>query len=85
MYESIQEILKFYSFVHCFDVGRMFCGRANPEFVRTKIADKSSESVTITSYYVPASDGTRLALDVHIPAFHTPGTRYPVLLVLTRY
>ncbi len=44
-----------------------------------------SEEIVTSSYYVPARDGTRLALDVHLPAGRADGEKHPVLLVLTRY
>lgn len=35
--------------------------------------------------HVPAKDGTRLAVDVHLPPGHAAGERLPALLELTRY
>jgi len=60
-------------------------GEPPQDAAERKVVTIASDSVTTTSHYVPAMDGTRLALDVHIPALHTAGNRYPVLLVLTRY
>ena len=37
------------------------------------------------SVYVPAEDGTRLAVDVHLPPGFTEGERVPALFELTRY
>jgi len=39
---------------------------------------------TTSSVYVPMQDGTRLAVDVHLPVEHS-GERLPALMVLTRY
>jgi putative CocE/NonD family hydrolase len=44
-----------------------------------------NDEVTTSSHYISAQDGTRLALDVHLPAGRTSSDRHPVLLVLTRY
>lgn len=37
------------------------------------------------SVYVPAKDGTRLALDVYLPEARAAGERFPALLEITRY
>ena len=42
-------------------------------------------AVVTTSEYVTTRDGTRLAVDVHLPASRAPGDRVPALLELTRY
>jgi len=44
-----------------------------------------SGEATTTSTYVPMPDGTRLAVDVHLPAEHATGERLPTLMELTRY
>ena len=37
------------------------------------------------SQYVPMSDGTRLAVDIRLPAGRSPGDAHPTLITLTRY
>jgi len=37
------------------------------------------------SRYVPAQDGTRLAIDVHLPKTLAPGTKIPTVMKVTRY
>jgi putative CocE/NonD family hydrolase len=44
-----------------------------------------TEFPTFSSYYVPMQDGTRLAVDVHLPVSREPGDEFPALLELTRY
>ncbi len=47
-------------------------------------APAAAEYVT-TSEYLTTRDGTRLAVDVHLPATRAPGQRLPVLIESTRY
>ncbi len=44
----------------------------------------SVHAQTSTSHYVTAKDGTKLAVDVHLPAMEE-GQRFPALVILTRY
>lgn len=48
-------------------------------------AAPSSRGVHTTSHYLTTRDGTRLAVDVHLPASREAGREIPALLVLTRY
>jgi predicted acyl esterase len=48
------------------------------------VAQAAPPAVT-TSEYIATRDGTRLAVDVHLPATRAPGERLPALLELTRY
>src|SRR5512134_695707 len=41
--------------------------------------------VHTTSEYISTRDGTRLAVDVHLPNDVTPGAKLPVLVETTRY
>ena len=43
------------------------------------------EGIDRRSYYVTMRDGTRLAVDVHLPAGLVPGTKLPTILEQTRY
>jgi putative CocE/NonD family hydrolase len=43
------------------------------------------EIPAFSSYYVPMRDGTRLAVDVHLPQDREPGDEHAALLELTRY
>lgn len=45
----------------------------------------AGQTATTTSSYVAMTDGTRLAVDVHLPMSYRTGSRLPVLLELTRY
>ena len=49
------------------------------------VVQGTAVDVVTTSEYITARDGTRLAVDVHLPASRAPGTRLPALLELTRY
>src|SRR5690606_36537667 len=40
---------------------------------------------TTTSHYVPMRDGTRIAVDVHLPVGRPATEKFPALLELTRY
>jgi putative CocE/NonD family hydrolase len=51
----------------------------------TLVAQGTSADVVTTSEYITTRDGTRLAVDVHLPASRAPGTRLPAVLELTRY
>jgi putative CocE/NonD family hydrolase len=44
-----------------------------------------SATPEITSFYVPTKDGTRLAVDVALPADRAPDAKLPTLIELTRY
>ena len=45
----------------------------------------ATPAVETTSVYVPMRDGTRIAVDVHLPADRGDDARFPALLELTRY
>ena len=45
----------------------------------------ASTAIETTSEYLTAKDGTRLAVDVHLPASREPGAKLPALVVYTRY
>lgn len=53
-------------------------------FFLTPQAARSAEQ-EIISVYVPTRDGTRLAVDVLLPAKRAPGAKFPALVELTRY
>ncbi len=48
-------------------------------------AQQAAVDVITTSEYVRTRDGTRLAVDVHLPKTRAAGERLPALLELTRY
>jgi putative CocE/NonD family hydrolase len=48
-------------------------------------AQATAPVAVTTSEYVTTRDGTRLAVDVHLPASLSPGQQVPALLELTRY
>jgi len=48
-------------------------------------AQQSAVDVVTTLEYVRTRDGTRLAVDVHLPKTRAEGERLPALLELTRY
>ena len=48
-------------------------------------AQQATPAVVTTSEYVTTRDGTRLAVDVHLPSTRAAGERLPALLELTRY
>ncbi len=48
-------------------------------------AQQTPPAVVTTSEYVTTRDGTRLAVDVHLPSTRAAGERLPALLELTRY
>lgn len=48
-------------------------------------AQQTPPAIVTTSEYAPTRDGTRLAVDVHLPSTRTAGERLPALLELTRY
>lgn len=48
-------------------------------------AQQAATDVVTTSEYVRTRDGTRLAVDVHLPKTRAAGERLPALLELTRY
>jgi len=45
----------------------------------------TQDSISLTSVYVPARDGTRLAVDIWLPADLPESTRLPTVFTLTRY
>ncbi|MBK8026762.1 MAG: CocE/NonD family hydrolase [Chloroflexi bacterium] len=47
--------------------------------------EKRYKKVENRSLYLPMRDGTRIALDVMLPADAPPGTRFPTLMILARY
>lgn len=48
-------------------------------------AQQAAPAVVTTSQYVTTRDGTRLAVDVHLPSTRAAGERLPAVLELTRY
>ena len=48
-------------------------------------AQPATPGVVTTSEYVTSRDGTRLAVDVHLPTTRAPGERLPALIEYTRY
>ncbi|MGH7695603.1 MAG: hypothetical protein ACRENH_11520, partial [Gemmatimonadaceae bacterium] len=48
-------------------------------------AQQQPPDVVTTSEYVRTRDGTRIAVDVHLPKTRAAGERMPALLELTRY
>ena len=48
-------------------------------------AQPAAPAVVTTSQYITTRDGTRLAVDVHLPSARAAGERLPALLELTRY
>jgi len=67
-------------------VAGLVTGMVFPSAVRVsgESADRSLQVVT-TSEYLTTKDGTRLAVDVHLPSGREPGSSLPALLVYTRY
>ena len=49
------------------------------------LAQQAATDVVTTSEYVRTRDGTRIAVDVHLPRARAAGERVPALLELTRY
>ncbi|HJU73569.1 MAG TPA: CocE/NonD family hydrolase, partial [Gemmatimonadaceae bacterium] len=49
------------------------------------VAQQAAPVAVTTSEYVTTRDGTRLAVDVHLPSTRTAVARLPALLEFTRY
>jgi len=54
-----------------------------PDYLATRAPEYAGER--IRSQYVTVRDGTKLAVDVHLPGTETTGERFPAILVLTPY
>ena len=54
-------------------------------FAAVLVAQGSSAEFVTTSEYVTTRDGTRIAVDVHLPSARQQGQRLPAVLELTRY
>jgi hypothetical protein len=54
-------------------------------FSTSLVAQQLSPDVVTTSQYVRMRDGTRIAVDIHLPTTRAEGERVPALLELTRY
>lgn len=53
--------------------------------IAVRLHPAHSAEAEVFSVYVPAEDGTRLAVDVALPADRAPESRFPALIELTRY